>query len=82
MISDVGNSGGLAHASDLTFEGGAHLSRAAYSTDGGSAKGWVDEFERDANIIVLGTSCPPSRTQTFSPLPTPLPLDKEWRAEP
>jgi hypothetical protein len=82
VISGAGNSGGLAKASDLTFDGGPHLSRAAYSEDGGSPKGWIDQFEDDNNIAVLGPACTLPPIQKFLPLPTPLPLDQEWGVEP
>lgn len=78
VISDVANSGGLGEAADLTYDGGAHLSRATYSTDGGAH--WVDEFERDANVVILGPDCPPGFSSPgtgVAPLPTPAPLLKE-----
>ena len=74
VISDVGNSGGLADAANLTFDGGPHLSRAVYSTDGGSASSWIDEFERDANVGAIGPACPALPQREFPTLPTPLPL--------
>jgi hypothetical protein len=74
VISDVGNSGGLADAANLTFDGGPHLSRAVYSTDGGSASNWIDEFERDANIGAIGPPCHIFPQREFPTLPTPLPL--------
>lgn len=52
VISDIGHSGGLAFGSELTFDGGAHLSREAVSTDGGRT--WIDLFERDANVVLTG----------------------------
>jgi hypothetical protein len=74
VLSDVGNSGGLSNAANLTFDGGPHLSRAIYSTDGGNASHWIDEFERDANVGTIGPSCPIPFPSEFLPLPTPLPL--------
>ncbi len=78
VLSDVGNSGGLPDAANLTFDGGPHLSREVYSIDGGSASNWLDEFERDANIGTLGPSC---HINPFGdPLqlvPTPMPLDDD-----
>jgi hypothetical protein len=74
LLSDVGNSGGLAAAADLTFDGGPHLSRAVYSTDGGNTSDWMDEFERDANVGAIGPVCPPLVQNEFPALPTPLPL--------
>ncbi len=79
VISDVGNSGGLAQAAEMTFDGGPHLSRAVYSTDGGSPSGWRDEFERDANIGAICPPCIPPNPKTYPALPTPPPLlDGEW----
>ncbi len=69
VISEVGNSGGLASAADLSFDGGAHLSREVHSSDGWST--WTDEFERDANIVILGPSQPPLSENTPGPIPTP-----------
>jgi hypothetical protein len=74
IISDVGNSGGLADAANLTFDGGPHLSRSVYSTDGGSASNWIDEFERDANVVAIGPACHSYPQRTFPTIPTPLPL--------
>lgn len=74
VISDAGNSGGLAEAANLTFDGGPHLSRAVYSTDGGSSSGWIDEFERDMNIGAIGPVCPSFPQRAFPVLPTPPPL--------
>ncbi len=74
VISDAGNSGGLAEAANLTFDGGPHLSRAVYSTDGGSSSGWIDEFERDMNIGAIGPVCPSYPQRAFPILPTPMPL--------
>ncbi len=76
ILSDVGNSGGLANAANLTFDGGPHLSRAIYSIDGGNPSHWIDEFERDDNVGALGPSCHNSPFEDKSELiPTPLPLD-------
>ncbi len=74
VISDAGNSGGLAEAAILTFDGGPHLSRTVYSTDGGSSSGWIDEFERDMNIGAIGPVCPSYPQRAFPVLPTPPPL--------
>ena len=74
IISDVGNSGGLADAANMTFDGGPHLSRAVYSTDGGNASHWIDEFERDTNVVAIGPDCPTYPQREFPSLPTPLPL--------
>ena len=82
LLSDVGHSGGLAHASDLTFDGGAHLSRATCSLDGGDPAHWIDEFERDANVVAVGPVCPEQVSRQFTPLPTPVPLGDEKRLEP
>jgi hypothetical protein len=79
LISDVGNSGGLAGAADFTFDGGPHLSRAVYSTDSGDPFHWMDDFERDANIGVIGHSCPNLGAMEFQPIPTPLPLNYDRR---
>jgi hypothetical protein len=76
LLSDVGNSGGLAEAANMTFDGGPHLSREVYSTDGGSAYKWMDEFERDGNVGALGPPChivPFGDPQQL--IPTPMPLD-------
>jgi hypothetical protein len=74
LLSNVGNSGGLADAANLTFDGGPHLSRIVYSTDGGSPFHWLDLFESDANLGAIGPSCPVPSQREFPPLPTPLPL--------
>ena len=74
LISDAGNSGGLADAANLTFDGGPHLSRAVYSADGGSASNWIDEFERDVNLGAIGPTCPPLPERVFPSIPTPLPV--------
>jgi hypothetical protein len=75
LLSDVGNSGGLANAANLTFDGGPHLSREIYSLDGGSSMGWLDEFERDVNLEATGYDCPPLQPLEFRPIPTPLPQE-------
>lgn len=77
VISDVGNSGGLPQAANLTFDNGPHLSREVYSTDGGSVANWRDEFERDANVGILAPNCPPAHKREFNTIPTPEPLDNE-----
>ena len=69
LISEVGNSGGLAEAADLSFDGGAHLSREAVSYDGGAT--WQDRFERDANVVILGILGPSPASISPGPLPTP-----------
>ena len=76
LLSDVGNSGGLAEAADLTFDSGAHLSRATRSLDGGSPLNWLDDFERDANVAVSGIDYIPLSTggNEPTPIPTPFPL--------
>lgn len=71
LISEVGNSGGLAQAADLSFDGGAHVSREAFSTDGGAT--WQDAFERDANVVILGNLSAPPEPQKTAPIPTPAP---------
>jgi len=75
LISDVGNSGGLPEAADLTFDNGPHLSREVYSLDGGDPFHWIDDFERDANVFAIGPACPPPLERTFEAMPTPEPLD-------
>jgi len=82
QLSDVGNTGGLAGAADLTFDGGPHLSRAVYSMDGSDPFHWIDEFERDANINALNSPCPAPETDEFKPIPTPIPLEDQPRLEP
>jgi len=82
VLSDEGNSGGLANASDLTFDGGPHLSRATCSVDGGDPFHWIDEFERDANVGAIGPTCPPSNSAVFNPIPTPIFLGNEPRFDP
>lgn len=72
LISEMGNSGGLADAADLTFDGGAHLSREAYSTDGGA--NWQDVFERDTNVVILGPVNFSPVLPTPGPIPTPEPV--------
>jgi hypothetical protein len=76
LISEIGNSGGLADAADLSFDGGAHLSREAVSSDGGAT--WQDAFERDANVVILGTLAPAPKPQTQNPIPTPVPWFQEF----
>ena len=75
LISEVGNSKGLSGAAEASFDGGAHLSRAAYSTDGG--KTWVDKFEWDANVVILGPNCDTGHIPIIHSIPTPLPLPKD-----
>lgn len=82
LLSVVSNSGGLANASNLTFDGGAHLSRSVYSINGGEPFHWLDEFESDANIGAIGPTCPPPSPMEPNPLPTPLPLEKERSFQP
>ena len=72
LISEVGNGGGLADAADLTFDGGAHLSREAVSADGGAT--WQDIFERDANVAILGPVNSSPDLPPPGPIPTPEPL--------
>jgi hypothetical protein len=81
VLSDVGNSGGLADSAEFTFDGGPHLSRLVYSLDGGNPLDWLDEFERDANIVAIGPDCLPSKEIKVDPIPTPEPLlqDFEWK---
>jgi hypothetical protein len=74
-ISDVGNSGGLASAADLTFDSGPHTSREAYSTNGWT--NWIDEFERDANVVILGPVNSNPAPTLPKPIPTPEPLFEE-----
>ncbi|HET9870058.1 MAG TPA: hypothetical protein VFR02_06140, partial [bacterium] len=72
VLAEAGNSGGLPDACDLTFDGGPHLSREAWSHDGGAT--WVDAFERDADIQLLGPDCSSMITNSppqTHPLPTP-----------
>ena len=76
LISEIGNSGGLAEAADLSFDGGAHVSREAFSTDGGAT--WQDAFERDANVVILGTLSIPPGPQLSSPIPTPEPWFQDF----
>ncbi len=81
-ISDVGNSGGLAGAADLTFDGGPHLSRAVYSTNGEDPFRWIDEFERDANVTADNSPCPAPPDREYKAIPTPLPIQDEPRFTP
>lgn len=76
LISEVGNSGGLAEAADLSFDGGAHVSREAFSADGGAT--WQDAFERDANVVILGTPATLPGPQKPNPIPTPRPWFEEF----
>jgi hypothetical protein len=73
LLSDVGNSGGLARADDLTFDGGPHLSREVYNNEAGADYKWQDVFERDANVGALGPTCP--AVTGFQPRPIPTPMD-------
>jgi len=82
QLSDLGNSGGPAKAADLTFDGGPHLSRAVSFTDASDLTRWTDEFERDANVGVLGPPCKPENHQEVEPISTPILLENEPRAEP
>ena len=59
---------GVQGAADLTFDGGAHRSRAASSTQG---KHWEDFFERDLNVVIEGVQCPENSNVNTLPLPTP-----------
>lgn len=74
VLSGATNTGNLSGASETTFDGGAHLSRAAYSTDGGAHI--LDEFEGDANVILLGPLCPEKEKFIINPLPEPSPLPR------
>lgn len=76
VISDLGTSPGLPYGEDLTFDGGAHLSRAAFSADGG--KTWIDEFARDANVVLVGPESPIPSLAPPGPIPTPGLLMKGW----
>ncbi|HTC21470.1 MAG TPA: hypothetical protein VK859_11520 [bacterium] len=71
-LSEVGNSGGLAGAADMSFDGGAHLSREVTSSDGW--KTWQDAFERDANVVILGPVSANSTLPTPGLIPTPAPV--------
>ena len=82
VLSDLGNSGGLSHAADLSFDGGAHLSRATQCPTGDIVAGWIDQFERDANVVAIGPVCPSPQGRDFSPLPTPLPIEAQPRLNP
>jgi hypothetical protein len=82
VLSDVGNSGGLAHAADLSFDGGPHLSREVRCVNGDLVAGWTDEFERDANVAAIGPICSEGPAGDTSPLPTPVPIVIEPRVEP
>jgi len=73
LISDIGSTNGLPGAELFTFDGGAHLSRAAISTDGGRT--WADDFMRDAHVILLGIHLPPE-AKDVPAIPTPLPWSK------
>jgi hypothetical protein len=72
LLSEVGNSGGLAGAADLSFDGGAHLSREVISMDGW--KTWQDAFERDANVVILGPVGSNAALPIQGPIPTPGPI--------
>jgi hypothetical protein len=72
LLSEVGSSGGLAGAAEMTFDGGAHLSREVTSTDGW--KTWPDAFERDANVVILGPLGSTHDVPASGPIPTPAPL--------
>lgn len=76
LLSEVGNSGGLANAADLTFDGGAHVSRESHSIDGGAT--WEDLFERDANVIILGPVGPLAAPETIEAIPTPEPWFQDF----
>ncbi len=76
VLSDVGNRGNLPGAAEMTFDGGAHLSREAYSLDGGAT--WLDDFERDAHVVILGDPCPPAEPLGTESIPTPGPLPQEF----
>ena len=82
LLSDLGNSGGPAKAADLTFDGGPHLSRAVLFNDASDLTRWLDQFERDSNVGVLGPPCPVENPQEVPPIPTPLFLENEPRHEP
>jgi hypothetical protein len=71
LLSDMGVSPVLAEAAVLTFDGGPHLSRAASSWE---AKNWGDEFERDANIVLLADPCARQPIPEPPVFPTPAPL--------
>jgi hypothetical protein len=60
----------------MTFDSGPHLSREAYSIDGGAT--WLDEFERDANVVILGDACPPTEPTGTESIPTPAPLPQDF----
>lgn len=81
VLSDVGNSGGLAEAAEFSFDGGPHLTRLVYSVDGGSPSGWLDEFERDANVVAIGPDCPAPLKMDYEPIPTPEPLSGQFPGE-
>ena len=74
LLSEAGNGGGLPMAAEMSFDGGAHLSRASCSTDGG--KTWTDKFEWDANVLILGPGCPVPTPPSLHPVATPEPLPR------
>lgn len=76
LLSDVSNSGGLADAANFTFDGGAHLSRAVFSTDGGDPFHWMDDFESDVNVGAIGPDAPPQSPREYQSIPTPVPLEE------
>jgi hypothetical protein len=74
VLSGATNSGNLSGASELSFDGGAHLSRAAFSRDGGAT--FQDEFEGDANVVLLGPDCHEKEDNVLVPIPAPSPLPR------
>ncbi len=71
---------GAPGSQDLTFDAGAHRSRAA-SRPGKSP--WRDDFDADLNLMAVGTACEArERDLSMEPLPTPAPLRDFFRRLP
>jgi hypothetical protein len=76
VLSEVGNSGGLGEAADMTFDSGAHRSRETFSIDGGAT--WIDRFERDANVVIIGDLGATGESPELGDIPTPEPWYRDW----
>jgi hypothetical protein len=60
----------------MTFDSGAHRSRETFSIDGGAT--WIDRFERDANVVIIGDLGATGESPELGDIPTPEPWYRDW----
>jgi hypothetical protein len=68
QVSYVEAPEGAQGAEDLTFDAGAHRSRAAWRTGNGP---WIDQFNRELHLVVDSGPCPDFGDARLAPIPTP-----------